>query len=148
DVADIVALTAPVFVRPLVVGREPAGLGVNRPDELDVVVVERGGVFLHAPGDVYDVHFDVVRRVRLLVGAIHVAPGVEGREHLREVDAAHPGHVPLGQDPDVVNLVIDHEAARLHGAGKHDVAGPDGGRIGDRYGGGDHVVRGAGRGHR
>ena len=109
-VADVVAISAPFGIGPVQCWSEESGTRIDFADELYVVVVERGRVFLHAPSGVYDTEIDVIVGPHPSVRASMVGPGLELGVALRHRPASDACHSPLGVHFDGVDLVV-HESA-------------------------------------
>ena len=86
-VADVVAISTPFGIRPVQCRSEESGTLRDFADVLYVVVVERGRVFLQAPGGVYDAEIDVIGCPRPSVRASMVGPGLELGVALRHTRA-------------------------------------------------------------
>ena len=72
---------------------------IQRPHELDVIVVEHRRVFLHRPRNVDVSEFQIVARLGLAVGTVAVRDRLELRVALREGPTPQSRHPPLGRDP-------------------------------------------------
>ena len=121
----LLRLPAALRIRAVDVRREQPVASFNVADELDVVVVVGGGVLLHAPRRVDHAEIDVVRRVRLAVGAVAVRPGFELREHLRETTPPTRAIAQSGFTLMPSILVVDRERLRRDAPGDEQIARAD-----------------------
>ena len=97
----------------------------ERADVIDVVVVEGGGVLLHAPGRRHAPESEVVLRVRFPVRPVVPPDGVEGLVSLGEVGAADPGHARARRHLDAVHAIVNLERPGQARAADEEVPPPD-----------------------
>jgi hypothetical protein len=123
-VADIVAVSGSLRVRAVDIRCEQPSLA-QLADELQVVVFERGRVFLERPARVDRSKIEIVGRIGLAIQAVADAARLELLRTRRHRPTPHPRQAGARKDLNGVDARVDHQRGRFREPGDREIARSD-----------------------